>query len=179
MSSCPVNHQEMSPVTASEKALAYFDTLEPVSIEFMLGKWQGEGVPTEHRMDGLLENFNWYGKEFQSADHVHPLVFSREDGSLVKLDPRWMPMKYASNTAAVRHPLSRKLFSLLSRPLETQQSKARLRMLEYRNKVSATMLYDDLPINDVFRKVDDNNVMGVMDLKGMRQPFFFRLKRVG
>jgi hypothetical protein len=39
------------------------------------------------------------------------------------------------------------------------------------------MIYDDLPINDVFRKVDNNTVLGVMDLKGMEQPFFFVLRR--
>ena len=37
--------------------------------------------------------------------------------------------------------------------------------------------YDNLPINDVFRKVDDNTVLGIMDLKGMKQPFFFVLRR--
>ena len=31
---------------------------------------------------------------------------------------------------------------------------ARLRMTEYRGVVSATMIYDSLPLNDVFRKVD-------------------------
>ncbi len=39
------------------------------------------------------------------------------------------------------------------------------------------MIYDQLPINDVFRKLDDNTVMGIMDLKGMKDPFFFKLKR--
>jgi len=49
--------------------------------------------------------------------------------------------------------------------------------MEYRGKVSATMIYDYLPINDVFRKVDDNTVLGLMDFKGMPQPFFFVLDR--
>jgi hypothetical protein len=52
-------------------------------------------------------------------------------------------------------------------------------MIEYRGRTTAAMLYDDLPINDVFRKIDDNNVLGIMDLKGMAQPFFFRLARDG
>ena len=39
------------------------------------------------------------------------------------------------------------------------------------------MIYDSLPINDVFRKVDDHTVLGLMDLKGMKDPFFFVLTR--
>ncbi len=61
---------------------------------------------------------------------------------------------------------------------EIEDSKARVRMMEYRNKVSATMIYDYLPINDVFRKVDDNTVLGLMDFKRISQPFFFLLNRV-
>jgi hypothetical protein len=49
--------------------------------------------------------------------------------------------------------------------------------MEYRGKVSATMIYDYLPINDTFRKVDDNTVLGIMDDKQSSQPFFFILKR--
>ena len=68
-------------------------------------------------------------------------------------------------------------FQLLMPLLQTRRSRARLRMIEYRGKTTAAMLYDDLPINDVFRKLDDDNVLGIMDLKGMAQPFFFRLHR--
>ena len=50
-------------------------------------------------------------------------------------------------------------------------------MIEYREKVSTTMIYDNLPINDIFRKIDDNTVLGLMDFKGMPQPFFFVLNR--
>ena len=51
-------------------------------------------------------------------------------------------------------------------------------MMDYRGKVSATMIYDHLPINDSFRKIDDNRVFGVMDYKEQEQPFFFVLTRV-
>jgi hypothetical protein len=39
------------------------------------------------------------------------------------------------------------------------------------------MIYDSLPINDVFRKVDDDTVLGAMDLRFTPQPFFFILTR--
>jgi hypothetical protein len=63
--------------------------------------------------------------------------------------------------------------------LSTAHSSARLRMTSYRGVVSATMVYDHLPINDVFRQLDDDSVLGVMDLKGMETPFFFLLRREG
>ncbi|MGB7084128.1 MAG: DUF4334 domain-containing protein [Phormidesmis sp.] len=49
--------------------------------------------------------------------------------------------------------------------------------MEHRGKVSATMSYDHLPINDVFRKIDENTVLGLMDCKALQQPFFFVLRR--
>jgi hypothetical protein len=52
-------------------------------------------------------------------------------------------------------------------------------MTTYRGKSSATMIYDQLPINDVFRKIDQNTALGLMDLKGVKQPFFFILRREG
>lgn len=38
-------------------------------------------------------------------------------------------------------------------------------MIEFRGKVSATMVYDGVPIFDHFRKVDDNTIMGIMNGK--------------
>ncbi len=39
------------------------------------------------------------------------------------------------------------------------------------------MIYDQLPMNDVFRKIDQDAVFGVADLTGMKSPFFFILRR--
>ncbi|WP_337925060.1 DUF4334 domain-containing protein [Arthrobacter jiangjiafuii] len=54
-----------------------------------------------------------------------------------------------------------------------------MRMSEYRGIVSATMMYDAVPVNDVFRKVDAATVPGAMDVRGRRQPFMFALHREG
>jgi hypothetical protein len=78
-----------------------------------------------------------------------------------------------------RHPLAGRLFRAFGVLLRTEQPKARLRMTEYRGVVSATMIYDSLPINDIFRKVNDDTVLGVMDLRFIPQPFFFVLRREG
>lgn len=51
-------------------------------------------------------------------------------------------------------------------------------MVEYRSRLSAAMVYDQKPIIDHFRRVDDNCVMGAMDMKGSTEPYFFILRRV-
>jgi hypothetical protein len=40
-----------------------------------------------------------------------------------------------------------------------------LREVKFRGKVSAAMVYDNLPIIDSFRRVDDKTVVGAMDNK--------------
>jgi hypothetical protein len=52
-----------------------------------------------------------------------------------------------------------------------------LRTTRYRGVDTATMIYDQLPINDVFRKLDDHSVIGAMDLRGSKKPYFFVLTR--
>ena len=163
---------------STEQALNLFDQLDPVDTQFMLGEWKGEGFNTGHRMDGLLEAFRWYGKRFHSEDAVDPLIFSRSNGRLVKLNPLWFNLKYAKATQFTGSKTAQKMFNLATYLLFTRRSRARLRMIEYRGKLSATMVYDHQPINDVFRKIDDNTVMGLMDAKNMNKPFFFILKRV-
>ena len=39
------------------------------------------------------------------------------------------------------------------------------------------MIYDQLPINDVFRLLGDDRVLGAMDLRGSAKPYFFVLRR--
>jgi hypothetical protein len=50
-------------------------------------------------------------------------------------------------------------------------------MMEHRGMTSATMIYDHWPILDTFRRVNHDTLLGVMDLRGMAQPFFFVLRR--
>lgn len=55
---------------------------------------------------------------------------------------------------------------------------ASLRSVEYRGIVTATMVYDQHPVFDHFRRVSDNEVLGVMDRKGDAMPLFFWLRRL-
>ncbi|MDP1776712.1 MAG: DUF4334 domain-containing protein [Moraxellaceae bacterium] len=164
---------------STEQALALFDALEPIPVEFMLGPWKGEGFVTGHPMDGLLEAYHWHGKRFENTEAVHPLVFAKLGGGFSYLNPAYMgfSLGLSSRVAMPKSAAMGRMFQLLMPLMSTTKSRARLRMTEYRGKSSATMVYDQLPINDVFRKIDDNTVFGVMDLKDMKQPFFFILRR--
>lgn len=163
--------------TTTDEALKIFDELEAVDLEFMFGRWKGRGLHTNHPMDGLLETFNWYGKEFIDRDRVHPLLFLDGNDRIVPVDPNPIGMDLARRFSFPKSEAFKPLFDLAIPALKTNDTKARIRMMEYRGKVSATMIYDYLPINDVFRKVDDRTLLGLMDFKPIPQPFFFILNR--
>jgi hypothetical protein len=165
--------------STSKQALELFDSLEPVDVGFMVGNWKGQGFNTGHYMDGLLEAYHWYGKRFEDSENVHPLVFSTMSGGFSYVNPIFMgpSMKLSDRFPIPKSAIFGRLFQFILPLMTTYKSRARLRMTTYRDKSSATMVYDQLPINDVFRKIDENAVLGIMDLKGMMQPFFFILRR--
>lgn len=169
----------MSSKLSTNEALTLCDALPIVTIETIIGRWRGVGIATGHPLDGMLETFGWYGKEFIDRDHVRPLLFSGHGGKLFSLDPQRLPLGLALKISLPQNKLTRQLFLATSVVLQTRKAKARVRMLEYRGKVSATMIYDNLPIYDTFRLINQDTLLGVMDLKGVAQPFFFKLLRDG
>jgi hypothetical protein len=164
--------------TSPATALALFDSLPAAHLDDMPGAWRGCGVPTGHPFDGMLERLGWHGKRFDDVEDAHPLVFAGRNGTLVSVDPVRIPigivvrMPGFVNTAIVA-----RLFRIGLPLLHTRKPAARLRMVEHRGVLTAAMIYDALPINDIFRKVDDDTLLGLMDLRGMEQPFFFTLRR--
>lgn len=166
-------------VVSTEDALAIFDGLEPVDIDFMTGSWKGAGFPTGHKLDGLLETYHWHGKRFESQEEVHPLVFTSLRGRKVSVNPiLMMPwVDVFDFLPFLKSGFMGRFFQVLLPFFSTRRSRARLRLMSYRGKLSAAMIYDHSPINDMFRKVDENTVLGLMDLKGIKQPFFFVLRR--
>jgi hypothetical protein len=163
--------------TTTEEALALYDALDVVLLDELWGRWKGSGFHTGHPMDGILEAYRWYGKEFIDPERVHPLIFSAPDGSTFLVDPRRMPLGLATRFPVPRSPAVAQLFQASRFLLTTDEPRARARMTEYRGKVSATMIYDDLPVLDVFRKVDRDTLLGAMDLRGLERPLFFVLRR--
>ncbi|AIE76056.1 hypothetical protein D082_40100 (plasmid) [Synechocystis sp. PCC 6714] len=159
------------------EALFFYDSLESVDLDFMMGRWQGKGIMTNHPMDGILEMISWYGKEFIDLETVHPLLFQDDRGEIFKLKPNPTVMALCLDFDIIRYSWIAPGLRWFNRFFKTEVSQARLRMLESRGVVTATMIYDYLPINDSFKKIDDNSVFGLMDYKLISQPFFFLLQR--
>lgn len=170
--------------TTTADALALFDSLPAVDPGFMIGTWHGAELPTGHPLDGILAASGWWGKRFRDTETVDPLLFPTADGTgLFALNPapafaglglftRFPMLKNQNFTAAV---------AALRPALQARGPRARLRTTRYRGVDTATMIYDELPINDVFRLVDDTPgsevVLGAMDLRGYDAPYFFVLLR--
>ncbi|MFD0000064.1 DUF4334 domain-containing protein [Nocardia sp. NPDC127526] len=161
-----------------EQAWELFDALPTVRVgEITTGRWRGDELDTGHPWKGVLVESGWYGKQFDDADSVQPLLFAAPDGAVFAVDPRRVPLFLARKVpASALRPVRRGL-GVLRPVLSTRTPRARLRNLEFRGKTSAAMIYDHLPIIDVFRKVDDQTLLGVMDLRGLREPYFFVLHR--
>ncbi|MBC1261019.1 DUF4334 domain-containing protein [Synechococcus sp. BSF8S] len=160
-----------------EQALAVFDGLPPVPLDLLWGRWEGREIRTGHPMEGWLEASGWYGKEFLDAEHVHPLLMRLGDGEPFPI--RALPgslalaRRLSPRSLTVPLPLLRRALWLL----RTEHSQARLRRMEVRGVVSATMLYDHLPVQDTFRQVDGDTVLGLMQEKGVPRPYLFLLER--
>ena len=176
MSTAPANTLRYLEHGATvDEALAFFDALPAVTVEEMLGRWAGGEVPTGNPLDGLLGRSGWHGKRFDSPDEAHPLVM---DGGRYSLNPALVPLPALLRYPAVlRSATVARLARRAGVALATRAPKARLRITRYRGVDSATMCYDDLPIHDVFRRVDEDTVLGLMDLRGLEQPFVFVLRR--
>jgi hypothetical protein len=58
----------------------FWATLQPATIEGMIGEWKGGEFLTGHKMNGQLEKAGWFGKTFKSAGDVQLLVCVDADG---------------------------------------------------------------------------------------------------
>jgi hypothetical protein len=156
------------------EALAIFDALDPVDFSFMKGQWKGYEISTGHPIDGLLDASGWYGKLFLSPEAVHPLLIrSGKSTKLFAINPQWIPLHLPLPKTRALQPV----MALLRPILQTRKPRARMRMVEYRGKLTGAMVYDHKAIIDVFAKIDDNTMLGVMDWKGDKNPYIFVLER--
>ena len=156
-------------VTTGE-AYAIFDGLAPASVETLIGTWKGAEFPSGHPNDGLLADSGWFGKRFKDADSVDPLLFYKADRkTFFVADPL---KKFRASAEGVTDIAS------VQKEIETSEPTARLRMAEYRGKVTVAMIYDQAPIIDYFHKVDDDTILGAMDRRGDKGTYFFVLRRV-
>jgi hypothetical protein len=143
--------------TDTHTACRLFDALEAVELEELLGVWKGRELRTGHPLDGVMKKLKWYGKAFHDAENVDPLLFELPGGKIAAVDP-----------APVFEGM---------KLLKAQGGKARMRSIECRGKLSAAMVYDNLPIIDHFRKAGEGMLLGMMDRKGDRDPYFFLMEK--
>ena len=68
---------------------AFWATLEPTTIDFMIGEWKGGEFQTGHRSNGFMAKGNWYGKTFVSATDAKPLICLDEQGNKFS-NKEWM-----------------------------------------------------------------------------------------
>ena len=164
--------------TTPAGALDLFDRCAPADVAAVIGRWRGSGLPTGHPFDGLLEAYGWYGKEVLDPETVHPLLFRDGRRRPRPVDPAHAPLAVLRRAPwLARNALARAGFALV-RPLRTTgRPTARVRPVGHRGVVSAALVYDRLPIVDHLRRVAPGTLLGVMDLRGVPQPFFFVLRR--
>lgn len=164
--------------TTPEEGYAVFDALPPVRVEEILGSWRGHEVASGHPMEGLLKPLGWHGKTFADAETAYPVEFGDPAQGLDRLNTALVPFRLMLKVKGLLvSPLGRAAFRLARPVWRTKRPKARLRMVEQRGVVSAAMVFNDLPIFDCFRKVDEATLFGLMDRRGMPQPYFFILTR--
>lgn len=176
----PVQDLFSNVPTTTAEACAIFDGAEAVDPDFMLGTWHGFELPTRHPLDGLLAATGWWGKQFVDAETVHPLLFPTRGGSaLWAFNPvlAFSVLGLATKLPALRNRSFLGAINTLQPLLRTRSPRARLRTTRFRGVDSATMVYDQAPVNDVFRRLSDDAVIGAMDLRGSSRPYFFVLRR--
>ncbi len=177
-------HNEIS----QEEAFEIFDSLEPISYESIKGVWKGQELLTGHFMEGLLSLVPWFGKEFADYDSVTPLLFEDKKGNKYTVNPKmcfWV-IKYKFIMKFVdflkQKSIDKHIFNVFFKAIKTDKYCASMREVNYRGKVSMSMIYDELAIIDSFRKVDENTLFCTMDLKGNPMSegknYFFILRRM-
>ncbi|MFX0576551.1 DUF4334 domain-containing protein [Nocardia nepalensis] len=162
----------------AEQAWDLFDRLPAARVaEVTVGRWRGAELDTGHPFAGVLVASGWYGKQFDDPESVHPLLFADASGNVFAVDPRRVPLGLAGKVPLAGVQAARTLLPVVCPAIRTRKPAARLRDIEYRGVVSVAMAYDHLPIIDHFRRVDADTLLGVMDMRGMHEPYFFILRR--
>jgi len=129
---------------------AFYDTLEPVTLNEILGEWKGDQLKTGHAVVATLQAIRWYGKTFISQLEAKPLICKDADGN------------FYSDTTSMK-------------------GEASLWPIDFRGKVSTSMIYDGVPVLAHFRKVNSNTLVAIMDGKDVLDQgkhFYFFLERI-
>ncbi|GIM90956.1 DUF4334 domain-containing protein [Paractinoplanes toevensis] len=104
----------------------------------------------------------WRGSEFDTG---HPL-----NGQLAKAG--WHGKTFVSVSDA-KPLICRGPDGELYSNIELGKGEASLWNVEFRGEVTATMVYDGRPVFDHFKRVDDDTLMGIMNVKGNAGLFYY------
>ncbi|WP_435769299.1 DUF4334 domain-containing protein [Nocardioides sp. SYSU DS0651] len=131
---------------------ALWADLATTTVEEILGAWRGGDFATGHVASTVLRKVGWHGKRFDSPLEAVPLVCRDDAGEL-----------YSNREAA-------------------GGGEASLWPVGFRGEVTATMVYDRMPVLDHFKKVDDDTLVGIMNGKlssafGIDDLYYFWLER--
>ncbi|MEQ6901127.1 DUF4334 domain-containing protein [Nocardioides sp. YIM 152588] len=131
---------------------ALWADLPTVAVADILGPWRGGDFACGHPASGLLTRLGWHGKNFDDPMAAQPLVCRGADGAL-----------YSNTDAAAG-------------------GEASLWDIAFRGEVTATMVYDRMPVLDHFKAVDGDTLLGVMNGKlaayfGVPDLYWFWLER--
>lgn len=153
--------------------MALFDRLPPATIDDLRGQWVGRGIHSGHALDGMLEAFGWHGKRLDDAETAFPLLFRNGFDRCIALDPRFLPLRLAARLQVQRRAWAPPGSHLAKLLMGSNRPSAHLRVIAHRNVHTAVMVYDALPVIDVFSRVDAYFMMGAMDWRFSAQPLFF------
>lgn len=126
--------------------------LDTVTVPEILGSWRGGDFATGHVASQVLTKVRWHGKRFDGPLAAVPLLCRDGQDEL-----------YSNKDAG-------------------GGGEASLWPVEFRGEVTATMVYDRMPVFDHFKKVDDDTLMGIMNGKladtfGIEDLYYFWLER--
>lgn len=172
---------KQSPLQAAlqKEVTRWFRSLEPVRPEDLVGLWKGDGHPSGHPLDGVLDNLHWFGKRFHPDMRADALLFEGEPGRLVPIDPKFFPIRLASTFARFgRSARAWNLFSRIRPRLRARGTTASLQIRMDDGAMTAAMVYDRQPIVDYFRRINDQELAGMMVVERDPRRFFFRLTKV-
>ncbi|WP_042777228.1 GXWXG domain-containing protein [Sinorhizobium fredii] len=157
----------------------WFRSLALVQPDEMIGLWRGTGIPSGHPLDGVLENLNWFGKRFHPGMRADALLFQGRPGRLVPIEPGYLPIGLAIKFAPFgRTFVARIWFSYLQKVIRARGTTASLRLHALGGVETAAMVYDRQPIVDYFRRIDRDEIAGMMCVQGDTRRYFFKLRMV-
>jgi hypothetical protein len=162
-----------------QEALGEFQSLPPVEPREMIGLWTGRSIPSGHPFDGVLENLGWFGKRFTPDMRADALLFLFDERRLTPIEPARIPLRLALRFHMLgRTSVVKNLFSCLQRGFRAKGPVASLKTMSFQGVASAAMVYDDQPIVDHFRRMDDRRIMGAMTIQADDRIYFFELERI-